>query len=176
MIAPMGAADFPIADAYNISLYRKPSRLSPAWNPRVALNFCRAKNEIRICEDPPGGGPPPRGQPRERRKSEISWVPSMPGRLPSVQVGSPHHKPSMKAGLFCVCESRLSHRTPIFFFRPTGGESRQPQSHVARNAHVSMHNVGDNDVSSHRRFSNHSSSIGLSPVARHGPGPNVRLK
>jgi hypothetical protein len=63
----------------------------------------------------------------------------------------------MKAGLFCVCETRVSYRSHIVFFRPTGGELRQLQSHVARHAHVSLRK---------RRQS----------VARHGAGRNVRFK
>jgi len=53
------------------------------------------------------------------------------------------HFGSMKAGLFCVCESRVSYRSYIVFFRPTGGELRQLQSHVARHAHVSLRNAGN---------------------------------
>jgi len=47
----------------------------------------------------------------------------------------------MKAGIFCVCESRLSHRSPIFFLQTEGGQLR-----VTRHAHVSLHNAGNHNV------------------------------
>ena len=76
--------------------------------------------------------------PGEKRKSELTrtlggwgtpssqdWVRRKIGSLPQT---------IDEAGLFCVCESRLSHRSPIFSSDPIGGESPHPQSHVARHA------------------------------------------
>ena len=95
------------------------------------------------------------------QKTEIRAGPPSP---PGIRwVGGEGYFASMKAGLFCVCESKLSHRSPIFFFRPTGGQLR-----VTRHAHVSLHNA----ATTIQVFDRHC----LSPVARHGAGRNVRFK
>jgi hypothetical protein len=69
----------------------------------------------------------------------------VPRRPPSFQVWVPAQTID-EAGLFCVCESRLSNRSPIFFFRPTDGELRQLNAVLRVTLMSSLHNNGDRSV------------------------------
>jgi hypothetical protein len=60
---------------------------------RIPLGFVRRKSGIRVSEGPHSG--PPLG---------IGW-------------DGEGYFASIKSGLFCVYESRLSHRSPIFFLQ-----------------------------------------------------------
>jgi hypothetical protein len=88
---------------------------------------------------------------------------------------------SMKAGLFCVYESRLQYQVFVptahhFLSDPTGASAAM--LHVT---HVARH---DAPMPASSKFTYAGSiisqvfdhSISLSPVARHGVGPNVRFK
>src|SRR6516164_903217 len=66
--------------------------------------------------------------PGEKRQSEFGGG----GDPPRRKLGPPQTIDD--AGLFCVCESRLSHRSPIFFFRSDRQRVASVQCHVARHA------------------------------------------
>jgi len=55
--------------------------------------------------------------PDEKRKSECVKDPTLRAPLALGGWGGEGYFASMKAGIFCVCESRLSHRSPIFFLQ-----------------------------------------------------------
>ena len=158
----MGQCENPVpvlaAKNGNPSLSEEPDPHPPGRYAGVPRHFCLAKNGNRIPAAPFGSS---RGDP-------------------------PHT--IAKAGMFCVCESRLSHRLPIFL---TPGDVRSTQFHVAR--HAACLNAPHRRPpalqlpfwSDSRDEATYAESIVFQsfdyqsvcrPVSRHGIGPNVRLK
>jgi hypothetical protein len=126
------------------------------------------------------------------RKTEIRVREGPGGPRPPSAVAEGTLHTIAKAGMFCVCESRLSHRSPIFFLQTDPGAGCVSLNAMLRvTPHVSMHHIGGHECFNYlprptcaMKFTYAESIVFQSfdfqsicrLVSRHGVDRNVRLK